>query len=305
MSINRLLVPLASVWLDPHVMHWSSSSPLLLSSPLPSVSHLPVVAAGSMPHRLPAAAAGSAAPCRPPSSARPGRTPPAFEFRAPRPPDSSRCRPNQFAAARFVAPPSSVRGLGPPASPSFAHASWLRPRLRALSTPVVPPLAPLQAPPHQSSVSHRRSSSLPERRLRALRAPVAPPPAPLQAPPCRSSDPHRRSSSLPERRLRLLTPAERHLHLLHACRAPPSPAVVPPCSSSSRGAENRGRRREHERREETTWNGSELVRSILPNEFIPNLVRIFAPKNCSAPTLVKQTRDGMAPFHAAPEPNAP
>ena len=212
MSINRLLVPLASVWWDPHVMHWSSSSPPC--SPLPSVRHLPVAAAGSMPHPLPAAAAGSAAPCPPPSSARSGRTPPAAELRAPRPPDSSRCRPNQFAAARFVALPSSVRGLGPPASPSSAHAGWLRPRLRALSAPVVPPPAPLQAPPHQSSVSHRRSSSLPERRLRALRAPVAPPPAPLQAPLCRSSDPHRRSSSLPERRLRLL----------HAGRATPLPA---------------------------------------------------------------------------------
>jgi len=119
-------------------------------------------------------------------------SPPAAELRASRPPDSSRCRPNQFAAARFVAPPSSVRGLAP----------------------LAPPPAPLQAPPRQSSVSHSRSSSLPERRLRALHVPVAPPPAPLQAPPCRSSDPHRRSSSLPERRLRLL----------HAGRATPLPA---------------------------------------------------------------------------------
>ena len=148
MSINRLLIPLAPVWWDPHVMHWSSSSPPLREPLHPA-------------HPLPAAVAGLAAPCQPPSSARARRTSPAVELRVRRP------------------PLSSARARGRSSCSTGAPTRSRPPRLRA-------PRAPAAPPPHRPGSTSRRSklrrrpSARPARPLRHGGRPgrAAPPPAP-------------------------------------------------------------------------------------------------------------------------------
>ena len=58
---------------------------------------------------------------------------------------------------------------------------------------------------------------------------------------------------------------------------------------SHRGAQNR--RTEHEM-EDTAWNWSKLVRSFLRSELVPNIGRIFAPRNGSAPLVGSRSKHG-------------
>ena len=154
MSINRLLIPLAPIWWDPHVMHWSSSSPPLREPLHPA-------------HPLPAAVAGLAAPCQPPSSARARRTPPAVELRVRRPPLSS-ARARGRSSCSTGAPTRPCRTPpAPPSSTRAGRASTAPPRVHLASLEASPPplRPPCQAPAPRRSSRPRGPSACPARPL--------------------------------------------------------------------------------------------------------------------------------------------
>ncbi|KAG2579799.1 hypothetical protein PVAP13_6NG350166 [Panicum virgatum] len=104
------------------------------------------------------------------------------------------------------------------------------------------------------------------------RSPTLPPPSPS------ASGPTRRRREAPPSPFRRAAAAE-HLRPRSAYRASsvrrPSPPPRPRCAPSSR------------RGTASKWDGS--VRSILRDRAVPNLERIFAPRNRSVPTLFIQT----------------
>ena len=93
----------------------------------------------------------------------------------------------------------------------------------------------------------------------------------------------------------------RRRHDLHAPAAVQFVAWLLDSSRHSRRGEQ-NRRMEHET-EDTAWNWSELILSFLRPELVPNIERIFAWRNRSAPAPAKQTRH-RTPSRAAREPNA-
>ena len=186
-------------------MHWSSSSPPLREPLHPA-------------HPLPAAVAGLAAPCPPPSSARAGRTPPVVELRVRRPPLSSArargrsscstgapTRPCRQIRRALVAAPPSPSAQGPPSAAAPGSRCLHRQDLRVPRFPVFPELRARRLPPPAPPSSTRagRASTAPPRvHLASLEA--SPPPLlpPHQAPAPRRSSRPRGPSACPARPLR-------------------------------------------------------------------------------------------------------